>query len=188
MSTHTNSRQPIPSIIINLSLRCINTICNHFLPFNFYLFFLDGLPVPPDKEYLRDEILKIDESWAVPRFDTLPNVVHILTSRDRENELHYLKEQIDIVEEVVDEVVHAYHSAFNKAIQNYSQIIAKRPLESKQTTPHLYFSDVILNPLLSFRKELKENHDIKVSVNDIVIKAVVVALKNVQEANGNESL
>ncbi|CAL1374214.1 unnamed protein product [Linum trigynum] len=83
----------------------------------------DGLPVPPDKEYLRDELLKIDESWAVPRFDTLPHVVHILTSRDRENELHYLKEQRDIVEEVVDEVVHAYHSGFNKAIQNYSQIL-----------------------------------------------------------------
>ncbi|CAI0410785.1 unnamed protein product [Linum tenue] len=64
------------------------------------------------------------------------------------------------------------------------KIIAKRLLESKQTTPHLYLStDVILDPLLSFRKELKEKHDIKVSVNDIVIKAVAVALKNVQEAN-----
>ncbi|CAI0442647.1 unnamed protein product [Linum tenue] len=83
----------------------------------------DGLPVPPDKEYLRDELLKIDESWATPRFDSLPHVVHILTSRDRENELHYLKEQRDIVEEVVDEVVHAYHGGFNKAIQNYSQIL-----------------------------------------------------------------
>ncbi|CAI0442493.1 unnamed protein product [Linum tenue] len=64
------------------------------------------------------------------------------------------------------------------------KIIAKRLLESKQTTPHLYLcTDVILDPLLSFRKELKEKHDIKVSVNDIVIKAVAVALKNVQEAN-----
>ncbi|KAL6311794.1 hypothetical protein AAG906_014539 [Vitis piasezkii] len=51
-----------------------------------------------------------------------------------------------------------------------SQII--RLLESKQNTPHLYLSsDVILDPLLSFRKELKEKHDVKVSVNDIVIKA-----------------
>ncbi|XVF82878.1 hypothetical protein PTKIN_Ptkin16aG0086300 [Pterospermum kingtungense] len=64
------------------------------------------------------------------------------------------------------------------------KIIARRLLESKQTTPHLYLSsDVILDPLLSFRKELKEKHDIKVSVNDIVIKAVAVALKNVPEAN-----
>ncbi|CAN1318844.1 Dihydrolipoyllysine-residue acetyltransferase component 1 of pyruvate dehydrogenase complex, mitochondrial [Linum perenne] len=64
------------------------------------------------------------------------------------------------------------------------KVIAKRLLESKQSTPHLYLStDVILDPLLAFRKELKENHDIKVSVNDIVIKAVAVALKNVPEAN-----
>ncbi|XP_021625730.1 dihydrolipoyllysine-residue acetyltransferase component 1 of pyruvate dehydrogenase complex, mitochondrial isoform X2 [Manihot esculenta] len=64
------------------------------------------------------------------------------------------------------------------------KVIARRLLESKQTAPHLYLStDVILDPLLAFRKELKEQHDIKVSVNDIVIKAVAVALRNVPEAN-----
>ncbi|WOG87957.1 hypothetical protein DCAR_0207190 [Daucus carota subsp. sativus] len=64
------------------------------------------------------------------------------------------------------------------------KVIAKRLLESKQNTPHLYLSsDVILDPLLSFRKELKEKYDVKVSVNDIVIKAVAIALKNVPEAN-----
>ncbi|KAM7267001.1 hypothetical protein ACFE04_009167 [Oxalis oulophora] len=64
------------------------------------------------------------------------------------------------------------------------KVIAKRLLESKMNTPHLYLSsDVVLDPLLAFRKELKEKHDIKVSVNDIVIKAVAVALRNVPEAN-----
>ncbi|KAK1382587.1 Dihydrolipoamide acetyltransferase component of pyruvate dehydrogenase complex [Heracleum sosnowskyi] len=64
------------------------------------------------------------------------------------------------------------------------KVIAKRLLESKQNTPHLYISsDVILDPLLSFRKELKEKYNVKVSVNDIVIKAVAIALKNVPEAN-----
>ncbi|KAJ9187072.1 hypothetical protein P3X46_002568 [Hevea brasiliensis] len=85
--------------------------------------FFDGLPVPPDKEYLRGELSQIDESWAAARFDSLPHVVHILTSKDREGEVQILKEQSDVVEEVVDEVVHAYHSGFNKAIQNYSQIL-----------------------------------------------------------------
>jgi len=122
------------------------------------------------------------------------------------------------------------------------QVIAKRLLESKQTTTHLYlskglysftahvifmmfdvidimigvalFSDVVLDPLLAFRSELKgvlfisfylvfsesdkkraffshesffvaEQHGIKVSVNDIIIKAVAIALRNVPEANGN---
>ncbi|KAJ4885884.1 Exocyst complex component SEC8 [Raphanus sativus] len=83
----------------------------------------DGLPVPSDKNYLRDELARIDESWAVARFDSLPHVVHILTSKDRETDVLLLKEQSDVVEEVVDEVVHAYHGGFNKAIQNYSQIL-----------------------------------------------------------------
>ncbi|KAH6782856.1 subunit of exocyst complex 8 [Perilla frutescens var. hirtella] len=83
----------------------------------------DGLPIPKDKSFLREELSRIDESWAAARFDSLPHVVHILTSKDREGEVQVLKEQSDIIEEVVDEVVHAYHSGFNKAIQNYSQIL-----------------------------------------------------------------
>ncbi|XP_024969364.1 dihydrolipoyllysine-residue acetyltransferase component 1 of pyruvate dehydrogenase complex, mitochondrial isoform X2 [Cynara cardunculus var. scolymus] len=64
------------------------------------------------------------------------------------------------------------------------KVIAKRLLESKQNTPHLYLSsDVILDPLLSFRKELKEKFGVKVSVNDIVIKTVAIALKTVPKAN-----
>lgn len=73
-------------------------------------------------QYLRRELAKIDESWTVARFDSLPHVVHILTSKDRDAAAQLLKEQSDVVEEVVDEVVQTYHSGFNKAIQNYSQV------------------------------------------------------------------
>ncbi|PIA37215.1 hypothetical protein AQUCO_03000065v1 [Aquilegia coerulea] len=83
----------------------------------------DGLPVSSDKSYLREDLQRVDESWATTRFDSLPHVVHLLTSKERETEVQFLKEQSDIIEEVVDEVVHAYHSGFNKAIQNYSQIL-----------------------------------------------------------------
>ncbi|KAJ4797596.1 Exocyst complex component Sec8-like [Rhynchospora pubera] len=83
----------------------------------------DGLPIPADKSYLKEGLSRIDESWAEARFDSLPHVVHILTSRDREGEVQFLKEQSDLIEDVVDEVVHAYHHGFNKAIQNYSQIL-----------------------------------------------------------------
>ncbi|KAK2397862.1 replication factor A protein [Trifolium repens] len=62
-------------------------------------------------------------------------------------------------------------------------VIAKRLLESKQNTPHLYLSsDVTLDPLLSFERILK--YDVKVPVNDIIIKVVAAALINVPEANG----
>ncbi|CAH9080368.1 unnamed protein product [Cuscuta epithymum] len=83
----------------------------------------DGLPIPADKAYLKEDLSKIDASWTAARFDSLPHVVHILTSKDREAEVHVLKEQSEIVEDIVDEVVHSYHVGFNKAIQNYSQIL-----------------------------------------------------------------
>ncbi|KAF8675574.1 hypothetical protein HU200_047643 [Digitaria exilis] len=83
----------------------------------------DGLPIPADKSYLKEGLSRIDEGWAAARFDSLPHVVHILTSKDREGEIQFLKEQNDLIEDVVDEVVHAYHHGFNKAIQNYSQIL-----------------------------------------------------------------
>ncbi|XP_055830567.1 dihydrolipoyllysine-residue acetyltransferase component 1 of pyruvate dehydrogenase complex, mitochondrial [Solanum dulcamara] len=75
----------------------------------------------------------------------------------------------------------AYEDLPNSQIR---KVIAARLLESKQSTPHLYLStDVILDSLLSFRKELKEKYDVKVSVNDIVIKVVATTLRNVPEAN-----
>lgn len=75
----------------------------------------------------------------------------------------------------------AYEDLPNSQIR---KVIAARLLESKQSTPHLYLcTDVILDPLLSFRKELKEKYDVKVSVNDIVIKVIATALRNVPEAN-----
>ncbi|TKY51706.1 Dihydrolipoyllysine-residue acetyltransferase [Spatholobus suberectus] len=75
----------------------------------------------------------------------------------------------------------AYEDFPNSQIR---KVIAKRLLESKQNTPHLYLSsDVILDSLLSLRKDLKEQYDVKVSVNDIIIKVVAAALRNVPEAN-----
>ncbi|KAK4756090.1 hypothetical protein SAY87_009847 [Trapa incisa] len=82
-----------------------------------------GLPVSQEKSYIREELARIDESWTAARFDSLPHVVHTLTSKDREGEIQILREQSDVIEEVVDEVVHSYHSGFNKAIQNYSLIL-----------------------------------------------------------------
>ncbi|KAK1269269.1 hypothetical protein QJS04_geneDACA005173 [Acorus gramineus] len=49
------------------------------------------------------------------------------------------------------------------------KVIAKRLLESKQSIPHLYLSS--------------EQHGVQVSVNDIVIKVVAAALREVPEAN-----
>ncbi|KAH7297383.1 hypothetical protein KP509_26G067200 [Ceratopteris richardii] len=66
------------------------------------------------------------------------------------------------------------------------KVIARRLLESKYGTPHLYLSsDTLLDATLALRKELKANHGAQLSVNDFVIKAVGSALKMVPEANAH---
>ncbi len=60
------------------------------------------------------------------------------------------------------------------------KIIAKRLTESARDVPHFNISsDVELDALLTLRKELngKEGADYKISVNDLIIKAVAVTLK-----------
>ncbi|HIY66357.1 MAG TPA: pyruvate dehydrogenase complex dihydrolipoamide acetyltransferase [Candidatus Agrococcus pullicola] len=62
--------------------------------------------------------------------------------------------------------------------------IARRLTESKSTVPHFYLTaDVRVDELLSLRKQINESGDVKISVNDFVIKAVAKALQDVPEAN-----
>lgn len=67
------------------------------------------------------------------------------------------------------------------------KVIAKRLLESKQTVPHFYLTvDICLDPLLKLRTELNargEKAGVKLSVNDMVIKAAAVALARKPEVN-----
>ena len=68
--------------------------------------------------------------------------------------------------------------------------IAKRLVESKQTIPHFYLSvDCRLDDLLAARKRLNARapaegpHAYKLSVNDFIIKALGLALRDVPAAN-----
>ncbi|XP_071830426.1 pyruvate dehydrogenase protein X component, mitochondrial-like [Apostichopus japonicus] len=61
--------------------------------------------------------------------------------------------------------------------------IAKRLTESKSTIPHAYASiDCLVDEVSKLRKQLKKEN-IKVSVNDFIIKAVAVTLKQMPEVN-----
>ena len=71
-------------------------------------------------------------------------------------------------------------------VSTMRSVIAKRLCQSKQEVPHFYVSaDVEIDKLLSARKYLNDIADgaYKVSVNDMVLKAVAVALRKVPEAN-----
>lgn len=70
--------------------------------------------------------------------------------------------------------------------------IAKRLTESKQTIPHFYVSvDCELDALLALRSQLNKSAPVnaegkpayKLSVNDMVIKALALSLRDVPEAN-----
>jgi pyruvate dehydrogenase E2 component (dihydrolipoamide acetyltransferase) len=74
------------------------------------------------------------------------------------------------------------------------KVIAKRLTQSKQEAPHIYLSvDVNLDKLLALRGEINsmlEKQGVKVSVNDMLVKALGRALVDVPECNvtfaGNE--
>lgn len=78
------------------------------------------------------------------------------------------------------------HSAMRKAV-------AERLLESKQSIPHAYVTiDCKLDELLALRKELNASKASsegagKVSINDFVIRAVALALKEQPQANASWS-
>jgi pyruvate dehydrogenase E2 component (dihydrolipoamide acetyltransferase) len=63
-------------------------------------------------------------------------------------------------------------------------IIASRLTQSKREVPHFYTSvEVELDQILALRKVLAKKHDIKVSVNDLVIRCSAMALRDVPEVN-----
>lgn len=67
---------------------------------------------------------------------------------------------------------------------NMRKVIAKRLTESKANVPHFYTSiEVNVDSVMQLRKKLKRDYDINVSVNDLVIKATALALRDVPEAN-----
>ncbi|WBH16452.1 pyruvate dehydrogenase complex dihydrolipoamide acetyltransferase [Sphingomonas radiodurans] len=72
-------------------------------------------------------------------------------------------------------------------LSNMRKTIARRLTESKQQVPHIYLTvDVRLDKLLKLRTELNESlakRDVKLSVNDLMIKALAVALMQVPKCN-----
>jgi pyruvate dehydrogenase E2 component (dihydrolipoamide acetyltransferase) len=72
-------------------------------------------------------------------------------------------------------------------LSNMRKTIARRLSEAKQTVPHIYLTvDINLDALLKLRGELNkglESRGVKLSVNDLLIKALAMALMEVPECN-----
>ena len=72
-------------------------------------------------------------------------------------------------------------------LSNMRKTIARRLTESKQQVPHIYLTvDIQLDALLKLRGELNaglQSRGVKLSVNDLLIKALAQALMEVPECN-----
>ncbi|WP_284125506.1 pyruvate dehydrogenase complex dihydrolipoamide acetyltransferase [Parerythrobacter aestuarii] len=72
-------------------------------------------------------------------------------------------------------------------LNNVRKVIARRLTEAKQTIPHIYLTvDVRLDALLKLRSQLNaslEADGVKLSVNDLLIKALARALQRVPKCN-----
>ncbi len=67
---------------------------------------------------------------------------------------------------------------------NMRRTIARRLAESKSTVPHFYLSvDCRMERLLALRAEVNAGASRKISVNDFIVRAVAVALREVPQAN-----
>ena len=69
-------------------------------------------------------------------------------------------------------------------VSRMRKTIARRLAESKSTVPHFYLmADCRVDRLLELRREINSIEGVKISVNDLVVKAVGAAFTDVPEAN-----
>ncbi|KAF9291431.1 hypothetical protein BGZ68_004079 [Mortierella alpina] len=67
---------------------------------------------------------------------------------------------------------------------NMRKVIASRLSESKTTIPHSYVTrDIVIDNMMKLRRALADELQVKVSVNDFLIKAASLALRDVPESN-----
>jgi pyruvate dehydrogenase E2 component (dihydrolipoamide acetyltransferase) len=68
------------------------------------------------------------------------------------------------------------------------KVIANRLLESKQTIPHFYLTiECKIDSLITLREQINKDADKKISINDFIIKAVALTLKQMPEVNSSWS-
>ena len=69
-------------------------------------------------------------------------------------------------------------SSYEKTNSSMRKTIAKRLSESKFTAPHYYLNmEVNMDNLISIRKDINTKKDIKISFNDIIVKATAESIK-----------
>jgi pyruvate dehydrogenase E2 component (dihydrolipoamide acetyltransferase) len=70
------------------------------------------------------------------------------------------------------------------AASQMRKTIARRLVEAKREIPHIYLTtECTVDRLMEMREQINELGDVKVSVNDLVVKALALALVRIPDAN-----
>ena len=73
-----------------------------------------------------------------------------------------------------------------EAVSQMRKVIAQRLAESKFTAPHFYLTmEIDMDNTIAARKALNENGDVKISFNDLVVKASAMALRKHPKVNAS---
>ncbi|GKY92574.1 hypothetical protein MPSEU_000227600 [Mayamaea pseudoterrestris] len=88
------------------------------------------------------------------------------------------------LQDLVAETIHTTGSYEDVANNKMRKIIASRLTDSKRNVPHFYTAmPVQLDHIMKLRKQLVSEFDVKISVNDFVIKCCAMALRDVPQIN-----
>jgi len=88
---------------------------------------------------------------------------------------------------VASMVTTAYQESYrDEELTQMRKTIARRLTESKNSAPHYYLTiDVDMDNAIAFRNTVNQLQDVKVSFNDIVVKAVAMALRKHPKINSS---
>ena len=95
------------------------------------------------------------------------------------------KEEVVVVEQTAQTIASPYQESFEEVkVSQMRKTIARRLVESKNEAPHYYLTiEIDMDQAIANRKVINEMPDIKVSFNDMVIKAAAMALKKHPNVN-----
>jgi len=81
----------------------------------------------------------------------------------------------------------AYQESYrDEELTQMRKTIARRLTESKNSAPHYYLTiDIDMDNAIAFRNTVNQSQDVKVSFNDIVVKAVAMALRKHPKVNSS---
>ncbi len=91
-----------------------------------------------------------------------------------------IKRDLEIVNTVREDINHVANKLESKEIpvSQMRRTIANRLSESKFSAPHFYLNiEVVMDNLIQSRKDVNNKNGIKISFNDILVKAVSMAIK-----------